>query len=740
MPTTLFPLLIHLVLLAGSLQAQTVEQWTAWGDAAFAQAEYYGASRFYAGALALEPGRMSLQWKQAEACRLSNQYPQAIDLYKRVYQKDLGRTHPTAAIQQGEMELCDGRYADALATWTKVLRREKDTTSTVARRARNAIAGCHLASDTDPSPFVVTHLAEPVNTEASEFAARWGPDSSLWFTSLRGVLNAEGEVQDSATYRVGIHSSTATPHGWNEPMAETAQPDAVGHSNANLMWTPNGERMYFTWIDADGAKHLATRTPNGPAQVLTGLETHPDATQPWAFDFNGQAMLLFAASGGEGGLDIWIGDLNGNSIVGIRNAGNRVNTPGNECTPSFDGSTNTLWFSSDFHAGLGGYDIFRSALKNDGGGAVEHVRGLNSPANDLYPVFDAIQGKGWLTSNRKGSFAAKGETCCNDIYAIQASVTPPPMDSTDSIHVVMERDSTGVPTAALLRMQAEFPLKLYFHNDEPEPRTRQTGTAQPYGATYDAYAALFPTYRRASDDPAGIDAFFNQEVEKGRRDLTALETALAEALEAGERITLDVRGHASPLAKNDYNQRLSQRRIESLRNHLRMAQHGALAHYMDSTATNGGVLRLRVLPYGEERSLGGVSDDLHDLGRSVYSPAAARERRIEVERIHIEPSTIGSGPMMQHNIGTVRQGVPQDFQIPVKNTGQQVLRIIRGVSSCDCVRITDVPAPIPPGGTGTLHVHYSGRTRPGPLERLIQLEVDGASSPLQLTIHGNVTE
>lgn len=721
--------------------AQSVEQWTMWGDAAFAKEEYYGASRFYAGALALEPGRMSLQWKQAEACRLSNQYPQAIDLYERVYQKDAGRTHPEALKWLGEMQLCDGRYDDAQSTWNKVIQKEKDKMSVTARRARHAMAGCQLAAQERSTEYEVAHLPGPVNTNDSEFGARTGPDSLLWFTSLRGDVNDNGEVQDTSSYRVGIYSSRPAPQGWNEPMAEAAQPDAMGHSNANLMWTEQGDRMYFTVMDADGTKHIAMRAPNGPAQVLTGLEAHPDATQPWATVIDGQAMLLFAASGGEGGMDIWYADINGAVISNIHNAGQLVNTPGNEVSPSFDRTSSALWFSSDFHTGLGGYDIFRIAWKNAMGG-LQNATALNSPANDLYPVYDAATGKGWFTSNRKGSFAAKGETCCNDIYRIQGIPKRPSKDTA----VVADADtlppSNTDPSALLIRMRAEFPLKLYFHNDEPEPRTRLTSTRKTYGTTYDAYKALFPAYRAENNDQTAIETFFQDEAEKGRAKLDALVQALIPALESGDRITLDVRGHASPLALNDYNQNLSLRRIESLRNHLAAVDNGVLKAYMDSTAANGGVLRLRVLPFGEERSAGGVSDDLKDLKRSVYSAEAARERRIEVERFHVDETNAvrASQQAMTFSLGTVRQGVPQDFQIPVVNDGNTPLNIIRGRSSCDCVQVQNVPGPIPPGGTGTIQLHYSGRTRPGPLERSIHLEIEDSTVPFELTIQGTVTE
>ena len=82
------------LLVAMNTTAQSVDQWTTWGDAAFVKGEYYGASRYYDGALAIDPGRMALQWKQAEAFRLSNQYDRAHVLYEKVYRKDQGRTYP----------------------------------------------------------------------------------------------------------------------------------------------------------------------------------------------------------------------------------------------------------------------------------------------------------------------------------------------------------------------------------------------------------------------------------------------------------------------------------------------------------------------------------------------------------------------------------------------------------------------------------------------------------------------
>jgi tetratricopeptide (TPR) repeat protein len=150
------------LLFALNTRAQSMEQWIAWGDAAMARGEHYGASRFYAGALEREPGRMALQWKMAEACRLSNQYDKAADLYDRVYRKDQGRTYPECLRWLGEMQLCDAQYTEAERTWRRVQQRSKDPV--LKERARNALTGIELARTPAADTLVVEHLPAPLNT------------------------------------------------------------------------------------------------------------------------------------------------------------------------------------------------------------------------------------------------------------------------------------------------------------------------------------------------------------------------------------------------------------------------------------------------------------------------------------------------------------------------------------------------------------------------------------------------
>ncbi len=490
-------------LLAAMLQAcailahaQSAEQWTAWGDASMARGEYYGASRFYNGALAIEPGRMSLQWKQAEACRWSHQYDKAAELYATVFRKDMGRTYPDALRWLGEMQLSAGAYDEAERTWNKVLQREKDKRSMVAQRASNALKGIARARQFNarPDTIALEHLPMPVNTYDSEFGARIGPDNALLFTSMRGSYNKEGEVEDTMEYRSRLYMSSALNGQWTEAVALKGQP--TNGQLANSTWSGTGKWIFTTHCHGDSPCRIHYAPYDGRnVDVLTPLEGLGDAlsTQPMVVHWQGRELLFFVSdrTGGPGGMDIWQAELRDGRATDVKPLGPPVNTPGNERTPWFDTTSATLWFSSDFLPGLGGYDIFTSPW-NNGAFATPGNAGspINSPANDLYPALYPDRGEGWLTSNRKGSFAAKGETCCNDLYRWtterqeRTAVTPPdtPEQTTEVIRRMHELSS----------LQARFPLKLYFHNDEPEPRSWSTTHHNRTGTPTNAIVRLSP--------------------------------------------------------------------------------------------------------------------------------------------------------------------------------------------------------------------------------------------------------
>ncbi len=132
---------------------------------------------------------------------------------------------------------------------------------------------------------------------------------------------------------------------------------------------------------------------------------------------NGE-MMIFASDrpGGFGGLDLYVSKkINGDWGQAI-NLGPEVNTPFNEDRPFLINGANTLFFCSQGHYNMGGYDIFRSDLQPNGLWSEPANLGypLNTPDDD---TFFAPVGKGetGYISKSKGTTENFGR---EDIYRI----------------------------------------------------------------------------------------------------------------------------------------------------------------------------------------------------------------------------------------------------------------------------------------------------------------------------------
>lgn len=93
--------------------------------------------------------------------------------------------------------------------------------------------------------------------------------------------------------------------------------------------------------------------------------------------------LFFSSNreGGEGALDIYVSELDENGEWGEPvNLGPSINTPFNEDTPFISMNDSSLFFSSEGHTSMGGYDIFES----------KRIGGIwKTPANLGYPLSTA---------------------------------------------------------------------------------------------------------------------------------------------------------------------------------------------------------------------------------------------------------------------------------------------------------------------------------------------------------------
>ena len=113
------------------------------------------------------------------------------------------------------------------------------------------------------------------------------------------------------------------------------------------------------------------------------------------------------------------------------------------------------------------------------------------------------------------------------------------------------------------------------------------------------------------------------------QDLDKFARLMEDVLARGEKVKITMKGYCSPLASTDYNVNLAKRRISSLRNYFTEYKDGMFTKYINTEDSTKNYLKLTDVEIGELPK-SNVSDDVKDVKNSVYSPYAARERKIQI--------------------------------------------------------------------------------------------------------------
>ena len=269
---------------------------------------------------------------------------------------------------------------------------------------------------------------------------------------------------------------------------------------------------------------------------------------------------------------------------------------------------------------------------------------VNTSQNDLYYSLATDGSRAYITSNRKGSYYIEAETCCNDIYAYNTGRKNEKRDTvitakTDTLVAENKTEEKKIIEEKVKKVNQILPV-IYFHNDEPDAKTLNDTTRLDYKTTYESYSSLRGEYTReyskiAKGDEkknmeAEIEKLFDEKVDGGYYNLISFTSQLYDLLEAGNKLEVTVKGYCSPLNFNEYNIKLGYRRVASLRNYFFHYRDGILLPFIAK-----GLLNLKTVSFGEETAPKGISDSREDKQQSVYSPAAALERRVEVLSVEL---------------------------------------------------------------------------------------------------------
>ena len=407
------------------------------------QGGYYAAIDHMKELVEKHPDNETYTLKLAEAYFHSRDYKSAEPLYAKLKETQEGKKKKKNA----QLTLATFHYAEALK-YNGKYDQAREVFDIFAQGnfkevkgqnyktyAKNEVLSCEFAlSNKDRLRYAeVLNMDTNINSAYSDFAPRLKDDTTLIYSSIQedSVISVRhGEKHFEHTK---IFASTMKDSVWQLP-EEITKVNSIFEHSGNGTYSPDGSRFYFSRCRV--VKGLmkcqiyvsnVTEGKPGKPKKLQGHVNHPGptCTQPFATKAKigkSEVEVLYFASdtkGSVGGMDIWYSVIDKQGRAGKPvNCGKSVNTARDEVAPYYDDENGALYFSSNYHYGFGGFDIFRAVGSQNKFGKPENMlKPINSNLDDTYYTLSKKDKfKGFLVSNRPGGFALLSETCCDDIY------------------------------------------------------------------------------------------------------------------------------------------------------------------------------------------------------------------------------------------------------------------------------------------------------------------------------------
>ena len=561
----------------------------------YAIGEYYDAAAQYRKAYSATPSkekekRGQLSAKMAECYRRINNTNKAITAYKNVirYKQADSLTH----LRLAQQLMKTGNYKEAGKQFQTAI--DSLPNEEILWLAKKGLEAVKMAPEwkKEGSKYTVKRM-DLFNSRRDDYSPALTGDENdqLFFTSTRNQAQGDEYSGITGSKPADIFWAQKDEKGkWGKPQTIDSELNSDFDEGA-CCFSPDGKTMYLTQCKTD---------PQYPRYATIAVSSRSDATwsKPKELNISKDTLSSFAhpavspdgewlyfvsdMPGGLGGMDIWRCQLlSGSETGGVENLGAPINTAGDEMFPTFR-PNGDLYFSSDGHPGLGGLDIFIAKPKTVGW-TVEHPGfPLNSQGDDFGMTFEGLLNQGYFSSSRgdnRGldhiySFfnpeivqTVKGWVYEQDGYEL-----------TDAQVYMVGNDGTNLKLS--VRGDGSFTQEI-----KPGVDYVLLGTCKGYlnhqeqlrvepVMESEEYVLQFPLANIAA--PVLIENIFYDFDKATLRpeSATALDE-LVKLLNENPNVTIELSAHTDYKGSDQYNERLSQRRAESVVNYL--IEHGIAA-------------------------------------------------------------------------------------------------------------------------------------------------------------------
>jgi hypothetical protein len=274
------------------------------------------------------------------------------------------------------------------------------------------------------------------------------------FTSRRKSSPAS-KPEVAGYYASNIFSATLAGGKWTASILERIN---NGLDEQGIGLSHSGDTLFFSINDMETAGDMfsAVKKAKGYTEIksLDVIINSPFVESACALSADGLTIIFSSnRTGGSGGFDLWMSKKTAAGAWGEpTNLGPSVNTALDEQYPTLSADGRTLYFSSEGHAGMGGFDLYFSnwdAQSSTWSSPQNMGYPINTPANDKSITFKASGEKAYITALRDDG---QGDL---DIYEIRFK------EINESLPAIFHVNAIG-PAGAAVSSKAQIRIKNEF--------------------------------------------------------------------------------------------------------------------------------------------------------------------------------------------------------------------------------------------------------------------------------------
>ena len=545
-------------------------------DEKYNKKEFIESAHIYEEAHALYPEISMILFKTAESYYMAHSYEKSLTYLTELHRKAPGK-YPIAYYYEADILKMLGKYNDAIPAF-KYYYRNFDTGGENNIKAVLQVLGCEFAkSNTHRTEDFedIQKLGYPYNSENSELNIGEYEDSTIIYASVV-------PFKDSSIYLGHLFSN-------NKRYRFLSLINTINKSDKNIIdlsISPDRKLAFYTaCTDTMGSNDFKIYYCRFDSLRWFEPQLADDhiniegfrSTQPYFTKIGGKDYLFFVSDrpGGYGNLDIWYSQWVYNRFTKPVNVGSTINTIGDEVTPFYDTTNQSLYFSSDILKGFGGFDIFHSKGVPGNWSEPENAgKPINSSFHDVYFTQNPKNTRCYFTSDRDSIRIGKDIFHFNDFYSAKI-VKPIIKDSLSKQDSAMVASNSGKQknklslTAELTQENKPITYSLFFDLNEPG----KMGSVAEYDSYYNKYIENLSSLSNIS-----MKITVNGAFESFNRFLDKTLMLLA----SSQKLTLKLTAFTSPTGNQKYNQKLAIRRQESVKKYIENYDSGKLKPYLHS--------------------------------------------------------------------------------------------------------------------------------------------------------------